>query len=142
LSKGSHRLVDCCEVPRRLCLDDQSILQALADAATAAGATVISQIRYRFGSDSPPGCTAIVMLDESHCSAHTYADEGLIAFDFFTCGSTDPHRIWSQVRDTLGLERASVREFARFMTPEASGTAAEEPELVAAPVGAGEDAHE
>jgi S-adenosylmethionine decarboxylase len=142
LSKGSHLLVYCCEVPRRLCLDDQSILQALADAATAAGATVISQIRYRFGSDSPPGCTAIVMLDESHCSAHTYADEGLIAFDFFTCGSTDPRQIWSQVREALGIEHATVREFARFMTPEASGTPSEETELVAAPVGAGEDAHE
>ena len=77
MSKGTHLLVDCCEVPHRICLDDQLILQALADAATEAGATVISQVRYRFGAESPPGCTAIVLLDESHCSAHTYADDAL-----------------------------------------------------------------
>lgn len=114
LSRGSHLLVDCCEVPSRLCLDDRRILQVLAESAEAAGATVISQVRYRFGSDSPPGCTAIVMLDESHCSAHTYADDGLIAFDFFTCGTTDPHQIWNRVRDVLGLESATVRAFSRF----------------------------
>ena len=47
---------------------------------------VISQVRYQFGHNSPPGFTAVVVLDESHCSCHTYADLGLIALDVFTCG--------------------------------------------------------
>jgi S-adenosylmethionine decarboxylase len=142
LSKGSHLLVDCCEVPHRLCVDDRLILETLAEAATAAGATVISQVRYRFGVDSPPGCTALVMLDESHCSAHTYADDGMIAFDFFTCGDTDPHLIWNRVRESLGLRHASVREFARFEGRGSSIREAEIPEVAAVHSGAMEKGYE
>ena len=114
LYKGKHLLIDCCGVSRELCLDDQRLLEAMASAATACGATVISQIRYRFGSDSPPGCTAIVMLDESHCSVHTYADQGLIAMDVFTCGNTNPRDVWALLQKELSIEEAVVREVYRF----------------------------
>ena len=87
----------------------------MAEAATLAGATVVSQIRYRFGNDSPPGCTAVVMLDESHCSVHTYADLGLMAFDVFTCGATSPRDVWTHIQQTLGIEDATVREVPRFI---------------------------
>ena len=90
MHRGQHLLIDCRNVSRELCLADQLLLDSLAQAARESGATVISQVRYRFGDNSPAGCTAIVMLDESHCSVHTYADLGLVAFDFFTCGTTDP----------------------------------------------------
>jgi S-adenosylmethionine decarboxylase len=94
-------------------------MEALARAATACGATVVSQIRYRFGSESPPGCTAIVMLDESHCSVHTYADLGLIAMDIFTCGNTNPRDVWNHLQDDLCLVDADVREILRFeLAPE------------------------
>ena len=76
MHKGKHLLIDCCHVARELCLDDKRMLNVMARAAEQAGATVISQVRYRFGSESPPGFTAVVVLDESHCSAHTYADLG------------------------------------------------------------------
>ncbi len=92
-------------------------METLAEAATLAGSTVISQIRYKFGDDSPPGCTAIVMLDESHCSVHTYADLGLMAFDMFTCGTTEPRDVWAHVQGRLGLESADVREVVRFGAP-------------------------
>jgi len=91
-------------------------METLAEAATLAGATVVSQIRYRFGDESPPGCTAVVMLDESHCSVHTYADLGLMAFDVFTCGSTDPRAVWAHVQQRLGIEQAEVRDVPRFNT--------------------------
>lgn len=90
-------------------------METLARAATRAGATVVSQIRYKFGDESPPGCTAVVMLDESHCSVHTYADEGLMAFDVFTCGNTDPHMLWSMVRNELQIIDVVVRDCPRFM---------------------------
>ena len=89
MQKGHHLLVDCRNVARELCSNDAHFLDVMARAASRAGMHVISQIRYKFGQDSPPGFTAIVMLDESHVSAHTYADLGLIAMDVFTCGSTD-----------------------------------------------------
>jgi len=115
LYKGTHLLIDCHNVPSQLCLNDELLLDVLARSAKKAGATVISQIRYRFGADSPPGCTAVVMLDESHCSVHSYADAGMMAFDIFTCGSTDPRFVWSLISDELGIIDADIREVGRFI---------------------------
>lgn len=97
---------------------DEQVLDVLARAARRAGATVISQIRYRFGGDSPPGFTAVVMLDESHCSVHTYADQGLMALDVFTCGSTDPREVLKYVREEIDLGDTTVREIGRFTVEE------------------------
>jgi S-adenosylmethionine decarboxylase len=97
-------------------MNDQLLLESMAQAAQDAGATVISQIRYQFGGNSPAGCTAIVMLDESHCSVHTYADLGLLALDIFTCGGTDPRAIWESLRARLGLAEVFVRVVPRFET--------------------------
>ena len=116
MHKGKHLLIDCENVSRELCLDDKTVLNALARAAECAGATVVSQVRYRFGHDSPPGFTAVVVLDESHCSAHTYADLGLIALDIFTCGTTEPRDVLRHLREELDLGDVHVREFVRFET--------------------------
>lgn len=116
MEKGRHLLVDCCNVSRDLCLDDRRVLNAMASAAEKAGATVVSQVRYKFGHNSPPGFTAVVLLDESHCSAHTYADLGLIALDVFTCGSTDPADVLKYLQEELDLGDVSVRQVPRFTT--------------------------
>ena len=112
--KGKHLLIDCSNVAREICLDDRLVLNAMARAAERAGATVVSQIRYKFGQDSPPGFTAVVMLDESHCSAHTYADLGLIAMDVFTCGNTEPREVLRYIREEIDLGDVRVREEYRF----------------------------
>jgi len=90
----------------------------MAHAAERAGATVVSQVRYKFGSDSPPGFAALVMLDESHCSAHTYADLGLIAMDIFTCGKTDPRIVFRYIQEELNLGNVTIRELPRFPVEE------------------------
>lgn len=117
MQKGQHLLVDCRNVAPELCANDGLILDVMARAARRAGANVISQIRYKFGQDSPPGFTAIVMLDESHCSAHTYADLGLIAMDIFTCGHTDPRFILQQIREEVDLGDVTIIEVPRFAVP-------------------------
>ena len=43
--------------------------------------------------ESPPGFTSIILIDESHVSAHCYSDRGWLALDVFTCGNTDPKPI-------------------------------------------------
>lgn len=115
--KGKHLLIDCRNVSRESCLDDKAMLSAMAKASEKAGASVISQVRYHFGHNSPPGFTGIVLLDESHCSAHTYADQGLIALDIFTCGNTDPHQVLKYIQEDLDLGQVTIREFDRFCNP-------------------------
>jgi len=89
----------------------------MARAATRAGANVISQVRYHFGHNSPPGFTAMVLLDESHVSAHCYADLGLIALDVFTCGETDPRDVLRYIRDEVDLGDVTICEMPRFPLP-------------------------
>lgn len=36
---------------------------------------------------SPPGFASVVLVDESHVTAHSYSSIGLFALDVFTCGS-------------------------------------------------------
>ena len=114
MHRGKHLLIDCHNVPREVCLDDKGVLQAMARGAERAGATVISQVRYHFGHNSPPGFTAVILLDESHCSAHTYADDGLIAMDIFTCGTTDPRTVLECIRREIDLGDVSIRTVPRF----------------------------
>jgi S-adenosylmethionine decarboxylase len=114
VGKGRHILIDCSNVPYEVCSDDQLVLNAMAKAAERAGATVISQVRYRFGHNSAPGFTAVVLLDESHCSAHSYADEGLLAMDIFTCGTTDPHDVLRELRKEIDLGDITIKECSRF----------------------------
>jgi S-adenosylmethionine decarboxylase len=116
LHKGSHLLIDCRDVPQSVCLDDAKMLDVMARAAKKAGSTVVSQIRYHFGHNSPPGFAAVVMLDESHCSAHCYADTGQIALDIFTCGRTDPRRVFHYIRQELDLGTVSIQEAPRFVS--------------------------
>lgn len=130
MQKGKHLLIDCRNVARAVCLDDKGMLDAMARAAERAGATVVSQIRYKFGQDSPPGFTAVVMLDESHVSAHTYADLGLIALDVFTCGSTEPRNVLRYIREEINLGDVTIKECGRFLTHEAETAPAYEPEAV------------
>jgi S-adenosylmethionine decarboxylase len=112
--KGKHLLVDCQNVKGEVCLDDEKFLKVMARAAERAGAKVVSQIRYKFGHDSPAGFAAVVMLDESHCSAHTYADLNLVALDIFTCGNTEPRSVLQNIREELDLGDIEVRELPRF----------------------------
>ena len=112
--RGKHLLIDCRNVSRDVCLDDKAVLKAMASSAERAGATVISQVRYHFEHNSAPGFTAMVLLDESHCSAHSYADLGLIALDVFTCGDTNPYDVLKYMQEELDLGEVSVRVFGRF----------------------------
>lgn len=108
-SMGEHLIVDCSNVPYDICIDDKRMLKVLAESAEEAGATVINSCRYHLGHNSPPGFACIVMLDESHCSAHSYADLGLLAIDIFTCGKTDPLVVFEIFKNKLNLDSSHIR---------------------------------
>lgn len=128
MEKGTHLLIDCRNVAEGVCLNDKQMLDVMSRAARRAGANVISQVRYKFGIDSPPGFTAVIVLDESHCTAHTYADLGLMALDIFTCGATDPREVLNYIRQEIDLGEVTVRVVPRFIA--GSRTDAELPEPV------------
>ena len=90
-AKGRHVLVDI----TGLRADAEECLVWLAENSRhileSEGVTIVGENRIVFdGSSSPQGFTFVLLLDESHFSAHCYALEGLLALDMFTCGGTDP----------------------------------------------------
>ena len=56
------------------------------------------------GVASPPGFAAVVLLDESHLTAHCYSNLGWLAIDAFTCGGTDPSEMVDDLKNVLDLE--------------------------------------
>ena len=109
------------------------MLDVMARAAKKAGSTVVSQIRYHFGHNSPPGFAAVIMLDESHCSAHCYADTRQIALDVFTCGTTEPRDVLQYILEEVDLGTITVREAGRFVTECVSGDMPDDSTLVEVP---------
>ena len=78
--------------------------------AKAAKVGIVNISKYEF---SPQGLTMIALLKESHMSFHTFPENGIVSFDFFTCGKVSPmvaHDILKQE-----IEHTSVvkKEFPR-----------------------------
>ena len=116
-SRGRHITLDY----RRFSGSGDWMLAVLRDAVARSEATELHHHVEILGQDSPPGFAAVVLIDESHVSAHCYADEGILAVDCFTCGSTDPagivddiHRqLMERIPDLVLVQRT---ELDRFVT--------------------------
>jgi len=80
-----HALIDAKSIDRDICVDDERIMSVLVSAAKLIKADILATSRYRFGQNTPDGCAVVLMLDESHITAHSYADKGKISIDVFTC---------------------------------------------------------
>ena len=73
------------------------------------------------GTESPPGFAAVVLIDESHVSAHCYAEDGILAIDCFTCGLADPNVIADDIHQQLLAVNPTLclvqrTELERFVT--------------------------
>tara|TARA_B100000212_G_scaffold91732_1_gene67341 strand:+ start:896 stop:1288 length:393 start_codon:yes stop_codon:yes gene_type:complete len=78
------------------------MLQLMKNAVENSGAREVhAHVETFDGSISPLGFAAVVLIDESHVSAHCYSERGLLAIDAFTCGETDPDSIVSQLKAAL-----------------------------------------
>jgi len=69
---------------------------------------------------SPRGFAAVVLIDESHVSAHCYEDEGILAVDCFTCGAVDPASVADDIHAQLServktLKLVQRTELDRFV---------------------------
>lgn len=103
-SHGSHIFLD---YTGYFPIDDDDglwMLQIMRDAVTNSEAKEVhSHVEQFDGITSPPGFAAVVLLDESHVTAHCYSEKGWLAIDCFTCGQCDPNTIVDQIH--MALER-------------------------------------
>ena len=104
--------------------DGDWMLTVLREAVSRSNAREVhSHVSQFDGQESPVGFAAVVLIDESHVSAHCYADEGILAVDCFTCGGIDPNGIADNIHthliDTIPTIRLVQRtELKRFVMEE------------------------
>ena len=124
MAHGSHIMLDCTGA---VGIDGDWMLALMEKAVDASGARrVHSHIESFDGTVSPPGFASVVLLDESHVSAHCYSDTGLLAVDAFSCGNTDPARIIevieSEIRENFPeMEINRRKRVERFLTEQVNG---------------------
>ena len=81
--------------------------------------SVHSHVEQFDGTESPPGFAAVVLIDESHVSAHCYSESGLLAIDIFTCGDSDPVALADDIHREVaeavpGIELTGRKMLDRF----------------------------
>lgn len=54
---------------------------------------VHSHIKIFDDETTPNGWTSVLLLDASHMTSHCYSDQGIMAFDLFTCGDNNPSKM-------------------------------------------------
>lgn len=121
---GKHIFLDYTEFFPSSPFDGNHMLELMKTAVEQSDAKEVhAHVEIFDGSISPPGFAAVVLLDESHVSAHCYSDRGLLAIDAFTCGGTDPTSIVEDLKQALiDLSPKTVlmqeKSVDRFMLPE------------------------
>ncbi len=101
---GRHVLVDFFDCAERA--DADGLTLRLTAAAEAAGATILGGGQHDFAEND--GATAFLMLAESHISAHTWPEHGVVAIDIFICGETNADAALKSLRDSFQPARETV----------------------------------
>jgi S-adenosylmethionine decarboxylase len=119
-SAGSHVLLDYVNYKKGENGDGEWVLSVLRECVRECGVREVhSHVETFDGEYSPPGFAAVVLIDESHVTAHCYSERGILAIDVFTCGDSDPSEVAAMINDVLvseipGLRRVFEKRVERF----------------------------
>tara|TARA_B100000902_G_scaffold371987_1_gene398595 strand:- start:447 stop:833 length:387 start_codon:yes stop_codon:yes gene_type:complete len=119
-SRGSHIFLDYLNYSSSSKDEGAWMLSLMRACVEEAGIREVhSHVEDFDGSVSPAGFAAVVLIDESHVTAHCYSDEGMLAIDVFTCGSHDPERVVELIHNGLiskieGISLSRKERFDRF----------------------------
>lgn len=119
-ARGGHVVLDYIGYSPPVDEDGAWMLQVLRDCVNRAGIREVHAHVAQFdGGESPPGFAAVVLIDESHVSAHCYSESGLLAIDIFTCGDSDPGPLADDIHSMVveavpGLELSGRERLDRF----------------------------
>ncbi|KAG7351320.1 S-adenosylmethionine decarboxylase [Nitzschia inconspicua] len=112
--RGFHIMIDAVFTIELRAEFGNDLLAKMCTLAKMHGVRVVHDHAEIFdGTVSPPGFAAVVLLDESHMSAHCYSDQGKLAFDVFTCGA-NPDCTRKVARDVLFYLRQNLGSDAKY----------------------------
>ena len=78
--------------------------------AKKAKVAILEISKHKF---EPQGFTLIALLAESHMSFHTFPENNIISFDFFTCGKVSPAVAVDIIKKEIKHKRIVKKEFNR-----------------------------
>lgn len=81
---GKHLIIELYECEADRLNSTEFVCKTLSSAVRLSGGTEISTSSKGF---TPQGVTAVMLLEESHCSIHTWPEYGYAAIDYFTCSA-------------------------------------------------------
>lgn len=119
-SRGSHVFLDYLNYSSPSKDEGNWMLSLLRDCVRESGIREVhSHVEIFDGSESPPGFAAVILIDESHVTAHCYSEEGMLAIDVFTCGPHDPELVAGLIHEGLtsqidGVTLVRKERFSRF----------------------------
>ncbi|MBD3210390.1 adenosylmethionine decarboxylase [Candidatus Micrarchaeota archaeon] len=91
--------------------DPEFLREAMSKAAEAGKLNILDADVHRF---EPHGISAILVLQESHFSVHTWPEHGYFAVDVFSCGNEgDPVKAMDAFLEAMGATEKKVMRFDR-----------------------------
>jgi S-adenosylmethionine decarboxylase proenzyme len=122
---GKHAIIDLSGCNSEAIRNCQFIHDTLVEAAEMARLTVLGIMDHRF---TPEGYTAVLMLEESHLSIHTWPEHNYASIDLYSCNlQTDfqavidflANKFQATVTGSTFLERGFI-EICNIREPSAS----------------------
>jgi S-adenosylmethionine decarboxylase len=111
-NKGTHVFLDFVnfKVERKDLEDDcDYVFSLMKDALTYTSMKNMHSKMVILKDDTEEGFTSVILLDESHITAHAYTKQGLLALDVFTCGKTDPKVISDFIKCGLQIKYQNIK---------------------------------
>ncbi len=103
---GKHAIIDLSGCDSEIAKNSGLVRDILVQAAQVANVTVVGSIDHYF---KPEGYTAVLVLEESHLSIHTWPEYNYVSIDLYSCNlQTD----FEAVKDFLAEKfKAAVTKF-------------------------------
>ena len=112
---GRHLILDFWGCSPSTLNNPHEIETVLRAACEDAGATVLFSNVHHFGGEY--GVTGVVGLSESHCSIHTWPEEGYASLDVYMCGDCSPRDSIARMQAYFKPTRKRIKEIIRGARP-------------------------
>jgi len=109
---GYHLILRVSDIERESLLDDtDSVAQCLASIVSSIGMRILAGpfSAYQASPEEKQGCSALVILYESHAAIHTYAHLREAFLDVFSCRVFDVENVTATLSAYLGYYRIAEK---------------------------------
>ena len=110
-SKGLHFIIDIRGLSFEVLNSEEKLNSIFEKAINLGKMTLLDKKIHKF---NPQGLTGFYLLAESHCSFHTWPEDGTITIDLFSCGDRNLTKKSAKfIVDSFDSQNINIRKFNR-----------------------------